>query len=128
MGHVVRRVLFGAILIATVATARVASAPPTIELDGCVMPASACPKPREVIKLRTDERTIEFAVDDIRFPTSGASTSKALTELKLRTFALHGPKEFVEKLAAGARVRVRGAARFGSRYILLQAVEPLPQQ
>jgi len=123
-----RGILVSTILVATAATARMGGVPPTIELDGCVMPAAACPKPREVIELRLDERAIEFAVDDLRFPTSGASTSKALTELKLRTFAVHGPKEFVARLAAGAHVRVRGAVRFGARYLLLQAVEPLPEK
>jgi len=123
-----RTALVASLLVATAAPARMGSVPPTIELDGCVMPATACPKPREVIKLRLDERPIEFAVDDLRFPTSGASTSKALTELRLRTFAVHGPKEFVARLAAGAHVRVRGPVRFGSRYLLLQSVEPLPEQ
>lgn len=128
MTRLARIVLLGSILIATAAMARVRSAPPTLELDGCVLPASACPKPRDVITLRVDERSLEFAVDEIRFPTSGASTSKALTEMKLHAFAVHGPKEFAAKLTAGAHVRVRAAARFGSRYLLLQAVEPLPGQ
>ncbi len=128
MTRVVHAVLLGVTLIASVAAARTRGVPPTVELDGCVMPAAACPAPRDVITLRAGERSLEFAVEEIRFPTSGVSASKALTEMKLRAFAVHGPKELLDKLGAGAHVRVRGPVRFGSQYLLLQSVEPLPQK
>jgi hypothetical protein len=128
MGRVVRAVVLGSTMIATGATARTRSVPPRIELDGCVMPAAACPAPRDVVKLRAGERSFEFAVDEIRFPTSGASPSKVLTELKLRHFAVHGPKELVDRLTTGVHVRIRGALRLSSQYLIINAVESLPQE
>jgi hypothetical protein len=101
--------------------------PPTIELDGCILPAEACPSPRDVVELRVGDRKLELAVEHLRFvTTTGLTTGKVLTELELRPVQVHGPKELDEKLRPGARLRLRGALRLAPHYLLLQSVEPLP--
>src|SRR6185503_12267021 len=71
-------------LAATVpAFARVARSP-TVEIDGCVMPATACTDVRGTVKVRVDDRKLELAVERVSLPGSGASGSKLLTELELR--------------------------------------------
>jgi hypothetical protein len=114
--------------LATAAPAFARSArPPTVEIDGCVMPATACADVRDVVKLRVDDRKVELAVERVWLPGSAASGSKLLTELKLRGLTVHGPKEVTERLAAGAHVRVRGVLRSGPM-MLVQSIEPRPEK
>jgi hypothetical protein len=101
--------------------------PPTAELDGCVMPAEACASVRDIVQMRVGGRKIEFAVEHLSFPTSGASGTKVLTELKLRGVNVQGPKELTEKLTTGASLRVRGLLRTGP-FLMLQSVEPRSQK
>ena len=111
--------------ISSIAAARV-SVPPQVEIDGCVMPAPACASVSDVIRLREGDRKLEFAVERLVFPTSHASSSKALTELKLRGVSAHGPAELTAKLVAGAHLRLRGVLRAGPILMLL-SVEPRPE-
>jgi len=111
-----------ALAAATSALAR-SMRPPTVELDGCVMPATACTEVRGTVKIRVDDRKVDFAVERAAVPGSTASESKLLTELELRGLTLHGPKEVTGRLVAGAHVRVRGVLRAGPM-MLLQSVEP----
>ena len=99
--------------------------PPTVEIDGCVLPATACADVRGVVKVRVDDRKIELAVERVWLPGSSASGSKLLTELELRGLTIHGPKEITGRLAAGAPVRVRGILRAGPM-MLVQSIEPRP--
>jgi hypothetical protein len=101
--------------------------PPTVEIDGCVLPATACADVRDVVKVRVDDRKIELAVERVWLPGSAASGSKLLTELKLRGLTVHGPKEITGRLAAGAHVRVRGILRAGPM-MLVQSIEPRPEK
>jgi hypothetical protein len=99
--------------------------PPTVEIDGCVMPATACADVRGVVKVRVGDRKIELAVERVWLPGSAASGSKLLTELELRGLTVHGPKEVTGRLAPGAHVRVRGVLRTGPM-MLVQSIEPRP--
>jgi hypothetical protein len=90
------------------------------------MPAEACASTRDIVRMRVGDRKIDFAVERLSFPTSGASSSKVLTELKLRGASVQGPKELTEKLTTGAHLRLRGTLRTGP-FLLLQSVEPRPQ-
>ena len=111
--------------IATPAAARRISVPPSIELEGCVLPAPACPSPRDVVEMNLDDRKVSFAVDALRFVShTTASTGKVLTEMKLRPLRVHGPKELQEKMTSGASLRLRATLRLADRYLLLQSVEP----
>jgi hypothetical protein len=101
--------------------------PPTVEIDGCVMPATACTEVRGVVKVRVDDRKVELAVERVWLPGSTASGSKLLTELELRGLTVHGPKEVTGRLAAGAHVRVRGVLRAGPM-MLVQSIEPRPEK
>ena len=101
--------------------------PPTVELDGCVRPATACADVRGKVKIRVDDRKLEFAVERAALPGSTASESKLLTELELRGLTLHGPKEVTGRLVPGAHVRVRGVLRSGPM-MLLQSIEPRPDK
>ena len=101
--------------------------PPTVEIDGCVLPATACADVRDVVKVRVDDRKIELAVERVWLPGSAASGSKLLTELELRGLTVHGPKEITGRLAAGAHVRVRGILRAGPM-MLVQSIEPRPDK
>jgi hypothetical protein len=125
---IMRRLAATVIVLATcsVAASRT-SRPPTVELDGCVMPATACTEVRDVVKLRVGDRKVDFAVERARIPGSTASESKLLTELELRGLTLHGPKEVTDRLAPGAHVRVRGILRSGPM-MLLQSIEPRPEK
>ena len=112
------------VLASTSASARMGSrVPPTVELEGCVMPTEACTASRDTIHMKVEDRTLEFRVERLTFPTSGASGSKALTELKLRGVSVHGPKPLLAKLVPGTVIRLRGTLRTGP-YLLLQSVEP----
>jgi hypothetical protein len=116
-----------ALAMSSVAGARV-SRPPTVELDGCVTPATACTDVRDVVKLRVGkDRNVDFAVERVGIPGSTASESKLLTELKLRGLTLHGPKETTDRLGSGAHVRIRGVLRSGPM-MLLQSIEPRPEK
>ncbi len=101
--------------------------PPTVEIDGCVLPATACADGRGVVKVRVDDRKIELAVERVSLPGSAASGSKLLTELELRGLTIHGPKEITGRLAAGAHVRVRGILRAGPM-MLVQSIDPRPEK
>jgi hypothetical protein len=101
--------------------------PPTVEIDGCVLPATACADVRGVVKVRVDDRKIELAVERVWLPGSAASGSKLLTVLELRGLTIHGPKEITGRLAAGAHVRVRGILRAGPM-MLVQSIEPRPEK
>jgi hypothetical protein len=90
------------------------------------MPAEACASIRDIVPMRVGHREIEFAVERLSFPTSGASSSKVLTELKLRGASVQGPKKLTEKLITGAHLRLRGIVRPGP-FLLLQSVEPRPR-
>ncbi len=115
-----------ALAIAALASARIAP-PPTVEIDGCLMPAAPCTAVRDVINLRVGDQKLEFGVERLSFPTSTVSGSKVLTELKLRGVSVHGPAELTERLVTGAHLRLRGVLRPG-RMLLLQSVEPLAKQ
>ena len=54
--------LLAVALLATAAAARMARVPPTAELDGCVLPATACSAPRDAIEIRVDGRPLRSAV------------------------------------------------------------------
>ena len=69
------------VLLSAQAVGRRGRGTPTAELDGCVMPAEACASVRDVVQMRVGDRKIEFAVERLAFPTTGASSSKVLTEL-----------------------------------------------
>ena len=97
--------------------------PVIAQMDGCVLPSEACKTPRETIRMRVGDRKLEFAVEEMTFPNTGASSSKALTELKLRGVSLQGPKELTEKVTTGSHLRLRGALRPGP-FLLLESVEP----
>ena len=117
--------LFLALAIAAPVAARRISVPPSIELDGCVLPAPACPSPRGVVEMNLDDRTVSFAVNVLRFiSNTTASTGKVLTEMTLRPLRVHGPKELQEKLVAGASLRVRATLRLADRFLLLQSIQP----
>jgi hypothetical protein len=121
-------VLVALLLAATPASAR-RIVPPTIELDGCVLPSPACSETRDIVKMVVDDgRRVEFAVQTLRLlSTTSATSGKVLNELQLRGLRVHGPKELTQELEAGARRRVRGLLRPPS-YLLLQAVEPLDEK
>lgn len=122
------RIAVAVLALATSAPAFARSArPPTVEIDGCVMPATACADVRGVVKVRVDDRKIELAVERVWLPGSAASGSKLLTELELRGLTVHGPKEITGRLAAGAHVRVRGILRAGPM-MLVQSIEPRPDK
>jgi hypothetical protein len=122
------RAAVAVLVLAAVAPAfgRVARSP-TVEIDGCVQPATACADVRGVVKVRVDDRKIELAVERVLLPGSTASGSKLLTELELRGLTIHGPKEVTGRLAAGAHVRVRGVLRAGPM-MLVQSIEPRPEK
>ena len=105
--------------------ARRVGAPPSIELDGCVLPSTVCAETRDVVEMRIGDETRKFAVEAARFTTAGGTSSKLLAELKLRPLHVEGPKELLGKLTPGERRRVRGMLRLGPRYLLVQGVEPL---
>ena len=90
--------------------ARTRGVPPVVELDGCVMPADGCAKVRDVVTMNVGGRKLEFAVEQLRLPTSTASPGKVLTELKLRPINVQGPKELTAKLTALHLERLRRAA------------------
>ena len=122
------RIAVAVLALATSAPAFARSArPPTVEIDGCVLPATACADVRDVVKVRVDDRKIELAVERVWLPGSAASGSKLLTELKLRGLTVHGPKEITGRLAAGTHVRVRGILRAGPM-MLVQSIEPRPEK
>jgi len=116
------------LLLATSAPtfARIAP-PPVVELDGCILPATACTDVRDVVKLRVGDRNLELAVERVFLPGSASSGSKLLTELKLRGLNVHGPKEITPRLTAGAHVRIRGILRAGPM-MLVQSIEPRPEK
>ena len=114
------------VLAMPVAAARL-RAPLTIDLDGCVMPATACAKPRDVFTMRLRDQDLEFAVEQLSAPTSGVSPSRILTELRLRGAAVNGPAELTSRLSRGARLRIRAIYQTGPR-LLLQLVEPRPEK
>ena len=117
-----------ALALAAAAPAFARSArPPTVEIDGCVKPATACADVRGVVKVRVDDRKVELAVEQVSLPGSTASGSKLLTELELRGLSIHGPKEITVRLVAGAHVRVRGVLRAGPM-MLVQSIEPRPDK
>lgn len=99
---------------------------PTVEIDGCIMPATACTAVHDVVKVREGDRKLDLAVERIDVPGTTAAPSKLLTELKLRGMAVHGPSELTTRLTAGAHVRIRGVLRAGPM-MLLQSVEPRPE-
>ena len=103
--------------------------PPVVELDGCILPATSCTKVREEVEMVIDDQRRKFAVEDLRFVSGLAgSTSKLLTEIRLRGLQVQGPKELKARLEPGSRRRVRGLLRLSTRNFLLQAVEPLGTQ
>jgi hypothetical protein len=116
-----------ALVVAVVAGARGPRRPPTVEIDGCVMPATACTDVRGVVKVREGDRKLELAVERVFLPGSTASPSQLLTELKLRGMSVHGPSELTTRLVAGAHLRIRGLFRPGPM-MLLQSVEPRPDE
>lgn len=124
--QVLRSILLGALLAgATSADAR-RGVPPTVELDGCVMPSTKCSRTSDVVDMMVDDKKLPFAVETLRFvTTTSASSGKVLTELRLRPLRVHGPKELTQKLEVGSHRRVRGALRLGAGYLMLMAVEPL---
>ena len=103
-----------------------ASRPLLVEIDGCIMPAPPCDTVRDTIRMREGDRKLDFGVERLTLPTSTASSSNVLTELKLRGVSVHGPDELTGRLVGGAHVRVRGVLRPGP-YLLLQSVEPRPE-
>lgn len=113
-----------AFLVAVPASAR-RIVPPTVELDGCVLPSTACDPRADVVEMTIDDEKKKFAVEELRVITATASSSKVLDELRLRGLRIHGPAELTRKLEPGPRRRVRGALRLGASYLLLQSVEPL---
>src|SRR5262249_11521237 len=95
------------VLLATVpAVGRVGRIPPTAELDGCVLPAPACPKPRQVVKLRLDKRTIDFGLETLRLGSTLASL-RTQSELARRPLSVHGANDLVARLTEGANLRIR---------------------
>jgi hypothetical protein len=124
---VVRAVVaFAALVVASSAVAR-RTVPLSIELDGCVLPAPACEKVRDVVELNVGDQKLSFAVEEMRL-RNGASTSRLLTEMKLRPTRVHGPDEFLHKLVPGAHLHMRGGLRVGDRYLMVMAVEPLGEK
>jgi hypothetical protein len=113
--------------VASVVAARGPRVPPSIELDGCVQPAPACAKVRDVVQIEKNHRKLPFAVDVLRIRSgTNASTGKLLTELKLRGLRLQGPDPIVAPIEPGAHIRIRGALRMsGVPYLLVQGVDPL---
>ena len=101
--------------------------PPTVELDGCVLPSTtACRAGSEIVEMTVDDAQRQFAVETLRFVSvPDASTGKTLTELRLRGLRASGPKALTAKLVPGERQRVRGRLRLGTGHLLLQALEPL---
>ena len=122
---VLRRTVLIVLVAASVAAAR--RLPPTVEIDGCVMPAAACPTPSDVITLRVGDGELRFGVERLSLPPSNASSAKILTELRLRGATVNGPEELTRRLVAGAHLRLRAALMSGPR-LLLQSVEPRPEQ
>jgi hypothetical protein len=114
--------LLGVVLLASDAAAR--GLPLLVELDGCVEPATACTT-SDRITLNEGERKLSFAVETLRvLSSSGPTSGKVLTEMKLRPLRVHGPDDAVHKLAPGAHVRMRAALRLRERYLMVQSVEP----
>ena len=123
-----RRLVLVALLAVAVPVAAVrVRAPVTADIDGCVMPATACAKPRDVFTMRLKDQKLEFAVEQLSIPTSNVSSSKVLTELRLRGAAVNGPAELTSRLTAGAHLRIRAIVQSGPR-LLLQLVEPRPDK
>jgi hypothetical protein len=121
-----RALLVSALLLALAPHAHARrGVPPSIELDGCVLPSTVCGPSRDVVEMIVDDERRKFAVEAARFTAAGGSSSKLLAELKLRPLRVEGPKELTGKLVPGERRRVRGTLRLGPRYLLLQGVEPL---
>jgi hypothetical protein len=120
-----RAALVTLLLVATSAAAARLAPPPTVEIDGCVMPAKACAKPRDVIVMRLGDEKLDFGVERLSLPTSNASSAKVLTELRLRGVSVHGPGELTARLVKGAHLRLRGVLRPGP-YLLMQSVEARP--
>jgi hypothetical protein len=118
-----RRFLLVALLLVAMPVAAVrVRAPVTADIDGCVMPATACPKPRDVFTMRLRDQKLQFAVDQLSIPTSSVSSSKVLTELRLRGAAVNGPAELTSRLTPGAHLRIRAIVQSGPR-LLLQSIE-----
>jgi hypothetical protein len=124
-----RSILLGVLLAgATSADAR-RGVPPTVELDGCVMPSTKCSRTSDIVNMVVDDKNLPFAVETLRFvTTTSASSGKVLTELRLRPLRVHGPKELTQKLEVGSHQRLRGALRLGSGYLLLMGVDPLGEK
>ena len=123
--------LWTAVALAALLTASTAAArglPLTVELDGCVLPAPACPSPRDVITLDEGKRKLSFSVEEVRVPGARATTGGVLDALKIRPVRVYGPGELAHRLATGAHVRIRAAFRRAERYLLLNSVEPLPEK
>jgi hypothetical protein len=122
------RVLIFAVLVVAMPVAAVrVRAPVTVDIDGCVMPATACPKPRDVFTMRLRDQKLDFAVEQLSAPTSGVSPSKVLTELRLRGAAVNGPAELTARLTKGAHLRIRAIVQTGPR-LLLQSIELRPDR
>ena len=118
--------ILSVLLLASIAAAR--GIPLNVELDGCVLPAPACPSTRDVITLNEDKRTLSFSVDEIRVPGARATPLDVLDALRIRPARVYGPDELKHKLVAGAHVRIRAVFRRAERYLLLSSVEPLPEK
>jgi hypothetical protein len=122
-----RVVLFAFLVLAMPVAAVRVRAPVTADFDGCVMPATGCPKPRDTFTMRLGDENLQFAVNQLSIPTANVSPSKVLTELRLRGAAVNGPADLTARLTKGAHVHMRAILQTGPR-LLLQLVEPRPDQ
>lgn len=118
--------ILGALLLASIAAAR--SIPLNVELDGCVLPAPACPSTRDVITLNADKQKLSFSVDEIRVPGARATPLDVLDALRIRPARVYGPDELKHKLVPGAHVRIRAMFRRAERYLMLSSVEPISEK
>lgn len=124
-----RRILAAVLVLAAASASARRPAPLTIELDGCVLPSTACAETADVVELTIDDVKRRFAVEALRFVSMrSASTGKILSELRLRGLRVTGPAELTARLEPGGRRRMRGMLRLEVWYLLLQAVEPLPNR
>jgi hypothetical protein len=99
--------------------------PQTVEIDGCVLPADGCEqKARDVLDLSVGDRTIRFAVREMRVVSGAQLGASLLATLRGRPLRVVGPDDLTAQLAPGSRLRLRGSLRSGSTHMLfLQGVE-----
>jgi len=93
-------------------------------LDVCVLPADDCADLHAVMTATIDGETKRMAILRTEILRGPSRTGSVQTELTLRPMKMVGPKELLQELTAGSRLRIRAQTRLASRMMMLQSVVP----